>query len=190
MGSIQQAIEKLHKVYGVAHIVITSIRDPATPAVISVVGSTMRSDQTPRFFRIDVPAIDCYFSGTGDMFAALIVVRLREAIAQAGATGIRSWVSGDHVASTDLPLAKATERVLASMQAVLQKTKIARDHELERQSGPQGELDGESLGQKRMILRRAKAAEVRIVRCLDDLRRRDATWKATSLEKSRVRAEE
>ena len=176
------AIEKLHEMYGIPHVIVTSIRDSTDPSTITVVGSSARSDHTPRIFRVEVPAIDCYFSGTGDMFAALTVVRLREASTKIGVTDTRSWLPADNVSSTDLPLAKATERVLTSMQAVLRKTKMARDRELARLSGSQGVLEGENDSEKRIALRRAKAAEVRVVRCLDDLKTTDNGWKATIVD--------
>jgi len=119
-------------------------------------------------FKIDVPAIDCFFSGTGDMFAALTVVRLREAITAAGLGRTKSWVSPDDVQAVDLPLAKAAEKVLGSMQSVLQKTMMARDKALE---GMAGVLDKEKDSEKSMHLRRTKATEVRLVRNLEDLRR-------------------
>lgn len=150
---------------------------------MSVIGSTARSDNSPRLFRIDVPAIDCYFSGTGDMFAALTVVRLREAAIEANLTGTKSWVSPDNVRATDLPLAVATEKVLGSMHVVLSKTKEARDHELELMGGPLGAIEKEKDSEKRQGLRKTKAAEVKVVRCLGDLREPSIDWKAEPLEK-------
>ena len=77
-------------------------------------------------FRIDTPALPLFFSGTGDMFAALTVPRLIEAVQHAppeqNLKNTASWRSPDDVAAQDLPLAKAVQKVLASMQAVLGKT--------------------------------------------------------------------
>lgn len=110
------------------------------------------------------------------MFAALMVVRLREACLEAGVTDRKSWVSGDDVSATELPLAKATEKVLASMQMVLEKTMQARDRELaglteggkgmSSSSGVEAGDDGEG---KRRYLAETKAAEVRVVRNVRDL---------------------
>ncbi len=148
---------------------------------MSVIGSTARADFSPRIFKIDVPAIDCFFSGTGDMFAALIVARLREAVTEANLSGTKSWVSSNDVKPTDLPLAKAAEKVVGSMHAILVKTKEARDQELERLGGPLGVLEKEKDSEKRLGLRRTKAAEVRVVRCLDDLRSPRTDWRAKAL---------
>ena len=162
-------------------MIITSIRFPDSPLTISVVGSTARVDLSPRIFRIDAPVIDCFFSGTGDLFAALTVVRLREAVAEADLSGTKSWISSDDVNATKLPLAKATEKVIGSMHAILVKTEEARDRELEGMGGPLGVMEKEKDSDKRLGLRRTKAAEVRVVRCLEDLRWPRIDWKAESL---------
>ncbi|KAI1190065.1 Ribokinase-like protein [Nemania serpens] len=145
-ASLERAIEVLHDTYNLPHIVITSVslplrsasqtpsstrpaspiqsQPPQTPTM-SVVGSTRTSDRKPRLFTIQFPVFNAYFSGTGDMFAALMVVRMREAVAYSTADDVRhtaSWLSPDHVAPTDLPLARAAEKVLASMHEVLART--------------------------------------------------------------------
>lgn len=148
---------------------------------MSVIGSTAGVDFSPRIFKIDVPAIDCFFSGTGDMFAALTVVRLREAVTEANLSGTKSWVSPNDVIATDLPLAKAAEKVIGSMHAILLKTKEARDQELEGMGGPLGIMEKEKDSEKRLGLRRTKAAEVRVVRCLEDLRSPRTDWKAEAM---------
>lgn len=93
---------------------------------LTIIGSTATSDFKPRLFRIDTPALPLFFSGTGDMFAALTVPRLIEAVQHAppeqNLKNTASWRSPDDVAAQDLPLAKAVQKVLASMQAVLGKT--------------------------------------------------------------------
>lgn len=155
--------------------------DPSSPT-ISVVGSTARADGSPRLFKIDVPAIDCFFSGTGDMLAALTVARLREAVSNSAVTGTKSWVSPDDVEALELPLAKAVEKVLGSMQAVLQKTKMARDEALKGMEGPLGILDKESDSEKRLHLRKTKATEVRLVRNLEDLRNPKVQYRAEALD--------
>ncbi|KAJ4345216.1 proliferating cell nuclear antigen [Didymosphaeria variabile] len=43
------------------------------PKNITIIGSTATSDFTPRLFRIDTPRAPLFFSGTGDMFAALTI---------------------------------------------------------------------------------------------------------------------
>lgn len=98
------------------------------------------------------------------MFAALTLVRLREAAAAATPSLLKtaSWQSSDDVAATDLPLARSTEKTLASMHAVLIKTAETRDIELK------GAVEED---EKKMHLMQTKASEVRIVRFVDDLRK-------------------
>ena len=148
---------------------------------MSVIGSTARTDFSPRIFKIDVPAIDCFFSGTGDMFAALTVVRFREAVIKADLGGTKSWVSANEVKAADLPLAKAAEKVIGSMNTILRRTKEARDQELGGMGGPLGVMEKEKDSEKRLGLRRTKAAEVRVVRCLEDLISPRIDWKAEAL---------
>lgn len=113
------------------------------------------------------------------MFAALTVVRLREAITEAGLGNTASWRSPDDVHATDLPLAKAVEKVLASMHAVLRKTKLARDEVMERAEAAEGR-SGE--GEKDRYLMETKAAEVRLVRNMSDLRRPEVRYRAQGLD--------
>lgn len=100
------------------------------------------------------------------MFAALTVGRLREAVANTpGLQSTRSWVSSDDVKATELPLAKATVKVLASMHSILEKTLEARDRALAALPplSPSEGLSGEERA-KQEHLRRTKAAEVQLVR--------------------------
>lgn len=192
MPSLIKAITVLHKDFGVPHVVITSVSfpsntssilsDPTTAKQLSVIGSTSTSDSAPRIFQLSIPSLPCFFSGTGDMFAALMVVRLREAVSKTAPTSTSpalsatpSWKSDDAIAAVDLPLAKATELALASMQEILARTMKARDRVLamleegeQLSGGPEGE-DAEAK-KKRWHLRRTRAAEVRLVRNLDCLR--------------------
>lgn len=113
------------------------------------------------------------------MFAALTVVRLRETTTENNLASTKSWVSPDDVEAVDLPLAKAAEKVLGSIQAVLEKTKKARDEVLEGMSGPMRDMQKDS--EKRSHLRKTKAAEVMIVRNQDDLRHPHVLYRAEPL---------
>ena len=155
--------------------------DPKSPH-IAVIGSSKRSDGTPRLFKVNVPSINCYFTGPGDMFAALTVVRLREAVLAMGLGTTPAWMPADDVEGPDLPLAKSTEKVLASMHVVLEKTKKARDKALESMGGPMGVLEKEKNSEKRTRLRQMKAAEVRLVRNFRDLLEPNVMYKAEALD--------
>lgn len=180
METLKLAITTLHEQYRIPHIMITSISLPTPGAepYLSVMGSTFTSTAAPRIFGVKIPAIDCFFSGTGDMFAALMLVRLREAVFKVeGLSDKTSWVSDDGVAPTDLPLAKATEKVLASMNQVLEKTKLSRDAELEIYNAQVGGRNKED-DEKRLRLLTSKATEVRLVRNLGALKHPEVKFKA------------
>jgi pyridoxine kinase len=190
LASIVAAITKLHQEYDLPHVIITSVRLPndeskdASPqesaqpaATLSVVGSTATSDSKPRLFRITVPAFPIMFSGTGDMFAALVVARMRQAAQQAELLDQAQWRSPDEVAGPDLPLAKATEKALASMNAVLQDTAshyaaVAKSLENEPSLALPEDSPKEAVAANDMQrhLRLTQAAEVRVVQNTEALR--------------------
>ncbi|TGO31161.1 hypothetical protein BPAE_0001g00550 [Botrytis paeoniae] len=183
MDTLKLAITTLHEVYKIPHIMVTSISLPSPGAEphLSVVGSTMTSTAEPRIFSIKIPAIDCFFSGTGDMFAALMLVRFKEAVCNVeGLLEKDAWISDNEVEATELPLARATEKVLASMHEVLAKTKIARDEEIEKWKNVVGgrAKDEDS---KREGLVRSKAAEVRLVRNVHFLKNPVVRFRAESV---------
>jgi pyridoxine kinase len=194
LATLATAIQTLHHSYQIPHIVITSLRlskysdkmlpststgsaagSPDEEEAMTVIGSTSTSGHSPRLWRINIPAYPVFFSGTGDMFAALMVARLREAVYAAELQNTASWKSPDDVPATELPLAKAAVKVLASMQAVLGKTYEAYTaalpgiQALEDRPGQTTGEDGEKNKEKKSHLRRTKAAEVRVVRNVRDL---------------------
>ncbi|KAI4869258.1 Ribokinase-like protein [Hypoxylon rubiginosum] len=210
-ASLEQAIRVLHQEYGVPHVVITSVSLPLsgsssatstpppctsptqTSRTMSVVGSTMTtSGRRPRLFRISFPVFECYFSGTGDMFAALMVVRMREAVSNFdllerehgdgdgdGDNGKklgerRSWLSGDDVDAPDLPLARAAEKVLASMHEVLARTCEGMTAEMRARNR-------EDLDEKTLHLVRSRAAELKLARNLGCLRDPAVEYRAEKL---------
>ncbi|KAB8070278.1 Ribokinase-like protein [Aspergillus leporis] len=195
LSTLAEAITAIHATYSVPHVIITSVdlsrfsQSPSTqttpPDSLAIIGSTIRSDGSPRLFRIDVPALDCYFSGTGDMFAALTVARLREAVftSDPQLRTTKSWVSPDDVRATDLPLAQATVKVLASMHSVLEKTMEARDAELRVADTRGDEQLSEEERRKRVHLRKSKAAEVRLVRHVQFLREPTVEFQAQEWRK-------
>lgn len=122
------------------------------------------------------------------MFAALILVRLREAAQAASLGAVRSWISPDEVDGVDLPLAKAAEKVMGSMHAVLVKTKWTRDRLLQdfTNGGDTDDDTHEGPDQERMRLRGAKAAEVRVVQCLEELRSPKILFRAEPVFRERI----
>ena len=182
MDTLKQAITTLHETYRIPHIMISSISLPSEGVEphLSVMGSTFTSTCTPRIFATRIPSIDCFFSGTGDMFAALTLVRLREAVIADGLLDTAAWVSDDSVEATELPLARAAEKVLASMQEVLAKTKVKRDDEMEKYRKGIGSV-GRGDDKKRLKLMESKAAEVSLVRNVRSLKNPEVKYKAEKM---------
>jgi pyridoxine kinase len=103
--------------------------------------------------------------------------------------GRASWGPDDDVSAVELPLAKATEKVLSSMQAVLEKTIKARDEEMKKfgmsPGASIGGVEGDASGggeEKRRYLAETKAAEVRVVRHVDDLLNPQLRYTAEAME--------
>ncbi|KAH7372261.1 Ribokinase-like protein [Pyrenochaeta sp. MPI-SDFR-AT-0127] len=147
---------------------------------LTIIGSTATSDFKPRLFRIDTPALPLFFSGTGDMFAALTVPRLIEAVHAASTPELDlhskpSWRSPDDVTPEDLPLAKACQKVLASMQAILGKTTERCQEKMklyDKRAEKEGRWDGgepDEETEKRRHLALMNASEVTVPRYVKEL---------------------
>ncbi|RMZ77013.1 hypothetical protein DV738_g4555, partial [Chaetothyriales sp. CBS 135597] len=153
--------------------VVGDLHALGVPHVIITTGSSRKSDGSSRVWKVEVPVLDCFFSGTGDMFAALMVGRLREAAQAQGLLHTPSWMPPDEVAANETPLAKAAEKVLSSMQTVLEKTITARDQELARLGPGQEDVSSVSDGPDDVATRKylalTKASEIRLVRNWTDL---------------------
>ncbi|KAL9090112.1 MAG: hypothetical protein Q9159_002177 [Coniocarpon cinnabarinum] len=181
LRSCVTAMESLHQRHGVRNVVVTSLRlgrqdltsaplfaDLRHDEILGVVGSTSTSDGSSRPFLLTITLLPVSFRGTGDMFAALMAVRLREAALSRGLVGNgASWSPGNDITATELPLAKATEKVLASIYAVLAKTAKRRDTELVVPSKVSSDEENE---EKAQHLRTTKASEVRVVQHVEELR--------------------
>lgn len=119
------------------------------------------------------------------MLAALMVARLREAVhAVEGLGETESWVSDDEVAAIDLPLARAVERALASMQEILARTLVKRNEEIaawEASHAANGAGDDVDV-EKQRYLKRTKAAEVRVVRNLECLKHPEVKYQAEKID--------
>ncbi|CAK7202742.1 Putative pyridoxal kinase [Sporothrix eucalyptigena] len=189
METLEEAIQVLHERFQVPHVVITSVslsHSDHPPASLSVIGSSRTSTGKARTFKIVFPAIDCYFSGTGDMFGALMVVRMREAVANApDAEQLllrRAWLSDDNVEAVDLPLARAAEKVLASMHEVL--TKTCQGMEIEMLKAEET-LDRRGVSpeerEKGLHLLKSRAAELRLPRNVQSLRSPTIAFRAVKM---------
>lgn len=141
-------------------------------------GSTLTSTYASRKFMLPIQVIPGIFVGTGDMFSALTLARLRDEAELAGLLDTTSWISPDNVQSTELPLAKALESVLGSMRGVLEKTRVVRDKKLASLSlGKDTKMDN---------VRIMKASELQLVKGQKDLMYPENDYKALPLDVSEV----
>ena len=186
MASLTKAIQALHSTYRVPHVVITSVNfangDGAIPSRhLAVVGSSMAPDGSARLFKIVFPSIDCYFSGTGDVFGALVTARMREAVrAVPGLSDSPSWLSGGDVAAVDLPLARAVEKVLGSMHDVLTRTRDGMQAVVAKTNAQVLTDDERTQGTGAHQIK-SKAAELRLVQNLECLQNPRVLFKAEAL---------
>ncbi|KAJ6258659.1 hypothetical protein Dda_6707 [Drechslerella dactyloides] len=166
LADVAAALKKFHNDFKTPHIIISSIQSLVSDDEFVCVGSSMNTDGTPRAFTITVPMLRGPFVGTGDMFASLMVSHFRHAAADAGLLDKPSWMSPDTVKATDLPLARAAEIVLSSMDRVLKKTGEARDRQIkfldENDTSKEADM-------KRV--RYMRAAELRLIHCVEEIRR-------------------
>lgn len=109
------------------------------------------------------------------MFAALTIPRLIEAVRAVPELSFKpSWRSNDDVEPQDLPLAKAVQKVLASMQAILASTAEACHTAMEvydaraKREGREGEENDEEIMKKRHLAL-TNASEVKVVRYVKEL---------------------
>jgi len=167
LESVSKCLERLHQIYRVAHIVISSVRLGSHPDFIFCCGSTATSCLRPRAFFLAAPIIDGPFVGTGDLFAALLLIQLHRYRDR--------LVPHDHIPAEDVPLAKALEWVIASMQGVLKNTKLYMDREEAKYR------DVQSQSERERHVQNMRAAELRLVRSQDALLRPQITVRAARL---------
>lgn len=114
------------------------------------------------------------------MFGALVTARMREAVQSVpGLVHRQSWLSDDSVPAVELPLARAAEKVLASMHEVLVKTRDARPGVIERTRARLTEEERASGAGEQQI--RSKAAELQLVQNLESLRNPGVEFKAQQI---------
>ncbi|KAG5916950.1 hypothetical protein E4U53_004249 [Claviceps sorghi] len=183
MESLKVAIQALHDKYHTPHVIITSVNSSPpgqSTKELSVVGSSRTSAGKARLFQITFPSIDAYFCGTGDMFGALVTARMRQAVESVpGLMDRPSWLSDDSVPAVELPLARATEKVLASMHEVLAKTRDGMRSIVDRtRAGLTEEQRERGTGEQQI---RSKASELRLVQNLESLRNPSVKFAARAI---------
>jgi pyridoxine kinase len=167
MEDIKICLRKLHQMYRVTHVVISSLHLASHPGIILCCGSTATSSLEPRPFMIEIPVVDGAFVGTGDLFAALLLARLYPFI--------ENLLPQGNYSPAEFPLAKALECVIASMQGVLENTRAAMDRQFE--------MDGDvsALTERERQVRVMRAAELRLVQSQDALLHPKVHARAVSL---------
>jgi len=171
--SLSRAIDEIHRIYKVPHVVVTSVTFTNGAEKMKCAGSSMTPSGVSRKFIFGVPIIDGFYSGTGDLFAALTLARLRQFSAEAGLLETKSWTPPEEVQALDLPLAKAIGVVLGSMHLVLEKTRDVRDRILASETG-----DVDAMGAH---VRTTRASELRLVQCQKELVAPELAFKAVLL---------
>lgn len=112
------------------------------------------------------------------MFGALVTARMREAVQSvAGLVNRESWLSDDSVSAAELPLARAAEKVLASMHEVLTKTRDAMPGVIERTKARMTEEES-GKGEQQI---KSKASELQLVQNLECLRNPGVEFKAQGI---------
>ncbi|KAK6339835.1 putative pyridoxal kinase [Orbilia javanica] len=162
---VSNAFNTFHSEFRTPHIIISSVQSLVNKNEYVCFGSSMTTKGKPRAFSIAVPMLQGPFVGTGDMFASLLVSRFRHAAADAGLLETPNWISSDDITATELPLARAAEMVLASMDKVLKKTGAERDKKVKS-------LDEDDHGNDAQLKRARymRAAELRLVSCIEEIR--------------------
>ncbi|EPQ31193.1 uncharacterized protein PFL1_01381 [Pseudozyma flocculosa PF-1] len=136
---------------------------------------------------IQFPEVDGYFSGVGDLFAALTLGRFRpqetaqeRAATADGANGVKSLT----------PIARAAELAIASLQGILARTSETIDRleaEEARQSPSaatatngkvQGEVQVEAEDPAEARVNRMRKRELRIVQSRDEIERPEVVYRA------------
>ncbi|KAJ1025378.1 hypothetical protein NDA13_004191 [Ustilago tritici] len=161
LQSLKNVILTLHKKHKVPHVIITSVELPdedlaaigahktlpdGRPAMLQVGSSCDISldasgeRQAPELeeegleiWSIQFPEVQGYFSGVGDMFAALTLGRFQPESQDSAADGAVNGETGKPLT----PIAKASELAIASLQGILSNTCKVID-ELEANVGNKG----------------------------------------------------
>lgn len=142
LETLHAVLETLHTTYHVPHVVITSVDLPPgdlerlgiTPTMdgkptMLLVGSSHDSQQRKPWY-LTFPSQGEYFSGVGDLFAALVLARFAERTDELPAP---ARAAAEPPAAADdectLPIARAVMLAVASLQHVLVRTRETMEAE-------------------------------------------------------------
>jgi pyridoxine kinase len=147
--TLKKALSSLHELYGLPHVVLSSVRFPGSPDTLYCAGS---SRATGRTFVITFPRLSPHFEGVGDVFSALVLANFD--------------IDGDSDA-----LGNAALRAIRSLRAILLRTE---QHALELVNGDKSKLadpaiDGREETPEERTCRLA-SVELRLVQSWEDIR--------------------
>ena len=111
-----KCIDYLHNEFGIPNVVITSLELDSHPDKIFVIGSRKGEER----FKITIDKIDGNFTGTGDMFSALILARHHEPLS----TACHKTVSSIHKILQDTQEKPNQELALIENRAVISNPEI------------------------------------------------------------------
>ncbi|ODQ64894.1 Ribokinase-like protein [Nadsonia fulvescens var. elongata DSM 6958] len=137
---VKSVIDYFHKVCKIPNVVISSLSFKDTPRFIYSVGSSLVEGAENKVFYYKFPSIDSYFTGTGDLFAALLTDRF--------------YTYSKTLTAADLPLKVSLGEVLSVMTKVLERTMVAV-----KKAGFTGGVVGDA--------KSMSAAELRVIKCKD-----------------------
>ncbi|KAL1922265.1 uncharacterized protein VTP21DRAFT_9804 [Calcarisporiella thermophila] len=170
LASAREAIDKLHDI-GIKYVVISSmpfppdephIPHPPLPGnanrVLYCVGSELiqESPRITKQFVVPFPAYGGYFVGTGDVFSALLIARLEEALAHGVAEG----------------LSVACEKVIGSLGGIVQRTLEYQKQWLDKLESDESDL---------AKAQRVRRCELRIIQSRADIEHPSCTFPAATL---------
>ncbi|RUS31795.1 Ribokinase-like protein [Jimgerdemannia flammicorona] len=144
IATAHQALSLIHDL-GPTYVVITTVSLPIhhlnpsvsissspTPPLFCLGSHRATPIATPRQFFVSFPTYPGYFTGTGDLFSALLVARLTEALEEEEAGAGASDLS---------PLARAVLKVVASVSQVVKRTRERQKNFVAEGEGKPGEAE-------------------------------------------------
>ncbi|PWN51951.1 Ribokinase-like protein [Violaceomyces palustris] len=220
LESLKEVLLSLHLDHGVRHVLITSVELPeqdleaigarrtmeedGRPAML-LVGSSLEPRSSSEKFEdrgvakdlkpwfIQFPEVQGYFSGVGDLFAALTLGRFQPPTRNNSSPADGSEEGGGEYCGT--AVAKAAEQAIASLQGVLAKTcKVIEEQErLDSERGSKGEGDSlnkgevdEAVSQIEARVEMMRRRELRIVQSREEIERPVVKYRARWLRDSRL----
>ncbi|KAH3667114.1 hypothetical protein WICMUC_005461 [Wickerhamomyces mucosus] len=122
LASLKRAIDKFNDLYNIPNVVVTSVKFNDEDGYLYSAGSTRVSEKLYKSFYFKVPVINASFSGSGDLFSALLASDYFK-----GSEEQKSFT--EETPLSELPLVHSLNEVISTVEKVLQLT---YDHEINR----------------------------------------------------------